>query len=522
MFVRVRHLLERPELGLSVVAGEAGLDNPIRFPHISELDDPTPWLSGGELLLTTGMGLDDAPAAPRHYVERLVRARLAGLGFGVGFRFERVPDELRAASEDAGFPLLEVPYPVPFIAITEAIAAMLTEERLRDAQMSVEVHERLTTMISEGTGAADVLEVVVSLATGWAILFDLKGGVLARSTSPGMPAPDAAQVWRRLPPGLIQRRGPTTAAESGPQGSSVALAVLSGKRHEAVLVFGKRSKLDQRDRIVVRHAVTVLGLLLASRRAVIEAERRIAGDVLSDAFAGKLTGSDLERRLERVGFPSRAGLSALVVEAHTSDEDDLDDLAWAADMALGTRSSAARTAVVGGKVAALVAHDDPRALAHALASELRAAAGNGPDHAVRVGVGSRVEASAIRTSYLSAVFALRATSSAVPVASPSDLGAFEFLLGAQSRPVLEGFVESVLGPLIERDRERSSELVESVRAFIAAGGRWEHGAATLGVHRHTLRYRVRQAAELLGRDLSSPEDRLEPWLALTALEALDA
>ena len=48
------------DLDVRLVAGEAGLGNAVRWVHISELEDPTPWLSGGELLLTTGMALEDA------------------------------------------------------------------------------------------------------------------------------------------------------------------------------------------------------------------------------------------------------------------------------------------------------------------------------------------------------------------------------------------------------------------------------------------------------------------------------
>ena len=45
------------EMGLELAAGEDGADAPVRWVHISELPDPTPWLSGGELLLTTGIQL---------------------------------------------------------------------------------------------------------------------------------------------------------------------------------------------------------------------------------------------------------------------------------------------------------------------------------------------------------------------------------------------------------------------------------------------------------------------------------
>ena len=47
------------DLDIRLVAGETGLDRSVRWVHISELADPTPWLSGGELLLTTGMNLAD-------------------------------------------------------------------------------------------------------------------------------------------------------------------------------------------------------------------------------------------------------------------------------------------------------------------------------------------------------------------------------------------------------------------------------------------------------------------------------
>ena len=177
----VGDLLEMPRLSLEIVAGRDGLERPIRWAHVSELADPTPWLSGGELLLTTGMGLDQTGAAQRAYLERLVDANLAGIGFGVGFAYDRVPEALVEVAEERAFPVLEVPYPVPFIAITEAVSSRLSEDRLRDAQMSVEVHERLSSMLSRGSDAQRIVDEVVQLAPGWALLFDLRGEVFARS-----------------------------------------------------------------------------------------------------------------------------------------------------------------------------------------------------------------------------------------------------------------------------------------------------------------------------------------------------
>jgi purine catabolism regulator len=523
MAFTVRQLVALPDLDLAVVAGRRGLDRPIRWVHTSELFDPTPWLSGGELLLTTGIGVQGPATLQRAYLKRLSQKGLAGLGFGIGFGFERVPDPLARAADREGFPILEVPYPVPFIAIAEAVSQRLAQQQLRDAQMSVEVHERLATLVAEGAGPADVLDEVTALVGGWTTLFDLRGKVMAASASSGAAPPDPRNLWKNLPPALVERWGAVTSSEMGPHGTHVGMAVMSDRRHEGILVFGKTSRLETRDRVVVRHAVTVLGLLLASRRAVVETERRIAGDVLNEAFAGRLGGTDLERRLELVGFPAGSRVTAMVVESSNGrDESNLEDLAWALDGILGSRTKAARTAMVGGRVAALISHDEPRAVAEAAVDDLATAcAALGlPATGLRGAVGETTTAKTIRNSYLSAVLALRAAPADKKIASPRDLGSYGLLLGAQPRPVLEGFVRSVLGPLLDRDRSRSSELVASVRAFIEAGGRWEPGAEALGVHRHTLRYRIRQAEELTGRDLSSAEDRLEMWLALKAGDIL--
>ncbi|MQB01162.1 MAG: hypothetical protein GEU78_12860 [Actinobacteria bacterium] len=522
MPITVRDLLDLPGLGLSLVAGEAGLDHSIRWAHISELQDPTPWLKGGEFLLTTGMGLAGSPALQRAYIRRLVGADLAGLGFGLGFGFDEIPAPIKRAAEREGFPLLEVPYPVPFIAIAEAVSSRLAEDRLRDAQLAVDVHDRLAGLVLEGADATAVLEQVVELIDGWAVLFDSKGRTLATAAvERGMP--DAARLWGGLASSVLAPGGVRTASETGPWGARVALAVIAGKRHEGALVCGRSRRFEQRDRIVVHHAVTVLGLLLTSRRAVLDAEWKVAGDVLDQAFEGRYAGDDLERRLERVGFAPGAPLSILIVETGGGgDGPALRDLALTVERIVEPMVDSIRTTVLAERVAALVVHDDAQALAEEVIARLdEHNRVPGVIDKVRIGAAAVDDIGTLHHGYLSATFALRAAPTH-RVASPSDLGSYGLLLGAQARPVLDGFVTMVLGPLVDRDRERSSDLVTSVRAFIEAGGRWEAGAEALGIHRHTLRYRVRQAEELLGRDLSNEDDRLEILLALKAMEILDS
>ena len=87
-------------LSSALLAGaRVALDVPVRWVAVSELEDPTPFLEGGELVLTTGMRLTD-PGAVRRYVARLVGRGVAGLGFGVGLGHETVPAALVEAATD--------------------------------------------------------------------------------------------------------------------------------------------------------------------------------------------------------------------------------------------------------------------------------------------------------------------------------------------------------------------------------------------------------------------------------------
>jgi len=84
-------------LGLRPLCGEHLLDRPISWVHISELPDPTTYLDGGELLLTTGLGMG-AGTDHADFVHRLAAHGLAGLGFGTGLSHDTVPPALVAAA----------------------------------------------------------------------------------------------------------------------------------------------------------------------------------------------------------------------------------------------------------------------------------------------------------------------------------------------------------------------------------------------------------------------------------------
>jgi hypothetical protein len=124
------------ELGLQLASGQDAAGRHVRWVHSTELLDPTPWLRGGELLLTTGLQLDSTQKQ-RELIERLSEHKIGGLGFGTGFTHKRLPAALLAEARRRSFPLFEVPYELPFIAITERVFAQLLDERYEMLQRSM-------------------------------------------------------------------------------------------------------------------------------------------------------------------------------------------------------------------------------------------------------------------------------------------------------------------------------------------------------------------------------------------------
>ncbi|MEV0221082.1 PucR family transcriptional regulator [Streptomyces sp. NPDC050704] len=79
---------------------------------------------------------------------------------------------------------------------------------------------------------------------------------------------------------------------------------------------------------------------------------------------------------------------------------------------------------------------------------------------------------------------------------------------------VRAFADGLLRALYEHDATGRGDLVASLRAWLSRHGQWDAAAADLGVHRHTLRYRMRRVEEILGRSLDDPDVRMELWLAL--------
>ena len=540
----VRELLK--DLDVRLVAGDGGVDLPVRWVHITELTDPTPWLSGGELLLTTGLQLD-TPERQREFITRLTDHHLAGLGFGIGFGHETVPGPLVQAAAAREFPVFEVPYELPFIAITEAAFTQLVNEQYAVLRRALAAQERLERIVLSERGLETLTAALATLLGAAVLVFDSRGEpimqrafrrTIDRESVATLKTEIRERTRRRearafMPPVDEGNQGLAlpVAADGAPQGAATG----PPRVPEAWLVAIKDSgPLSDFDRLTLHQAVTIVALELLRARVAGDTERRLAGDVLDAVVRGELGGADLARRLAPFGLSDR--VAALVIQRPHSGRGSPAPIESALIAALRDDAAAGLVASTGPLTCALVPGMGDEEL-FALASRVGGRVGSelGSSVGVGVGVGRAVSGGDARRSFHEARCAVEAlalgmtangdngsgdhaSAGAPRIATYKDLGSFQLLLSLQDDEALRLFCDSILGPIEASEGHYGGELMRSLEAYIEENGQWERAARRLYCHRHTLRYRIRRVEELTGRNLGSARDRIEFWLALRGRE----
>ncbi|WP_406174008.1 PucR family transcriptional regulator [Streptomyces sp. NBC_00996] len=542
-------LVHHSALKLTVRAGEDRLDVPVRWAHASELADPVPYMEGGELLLITALQLDaEDPEVMRRYVNRLVGAGVVGLGFAVGVNYEEIPEALVDAAAEEGLPLLEVPRRTPFLAISKAVSAAIAADQYRAVTAGFAAQRELTKR-ALNDGPEGLLAALAGQVDGWAALYDASGDVVAS-------APEwAGRRAARLTPDverLRERPAPASSVVGGEDREDrVELHSLgTGRRPRAALAVGTAAALGTAERYAVHSAIALLTLTTERSRSLHAAEQRIGAAVLrmllagepdhARAVAGDLYGALLDAPFRLILAESAsasaarahadgharvaaAAPSAAAAAVPDTNGDPLGGLAEVVESA-AARSGESVLVVPDGERLVVLAVDGGAAVAacgeYAVALEAARAAVReqpvGEEDELVVGLSAPAGPIAAGAAYKQAEQALSVARRRGRFLVEHEELAAGSVLPLLADDAVRAFADGLLRALREHDATGRGDLVASLRAWLSRHGQWDAAAADLGVHRHTLRYRMRRVEEILGRSLDDPDVRMELWLALKA------
>ncbi len=377
-------------------------------------------------------------------------------------------------------------------------------EVMRQQAVGVEraaaAHDRFAEVVLEGGGVGDVTRALVELLGGWAVLFDDSG---ERRGSFG-PVPTSARPDDDLLGHPVVDRARHDISRVVEDDGIHAIGVVAAREQLGTLVVGGDDALDDADRRTVERAAVVTALVLLFERQADEARQSARNRIVTDLIGARGSHDDRTGSLRDAGLDPRRPLCLLVVRGGSPSQHRA--LSLTVSTLLGEGS------LVGShddEIIALVTGDDADALAGSLADRVT-------HHQVTVGgAGPLTDVDDLPAAHDEAartVGALIALGRSGSGAAATELGFAGLIVG--SDPDVQEYVTAVLGPVLDYDRERGSDLVGTITAYFAAGSSPRHAAGELHVHVNTVAQRLGRVATLLGEDWQHPERALEIQLAL--------
>ncbi|GAA4840379.1 PucR family transcriptional regulator [Saccharopolyspora rosea] len=504
-----------------VVAGAAGLDGRVRWVHVAEIADIAALLSGGELVLTTGIALPEAPEQLARYVGELASVGACGLVVELVRRWrDRVPPALVDAAHRHDLPLVTLAEETRFVHVTEAVAARIRDAQLAELRATHAIHETFTALTTSGAEPAEVLREATRIC-GRPLVLETWGHQVLAYDSAGRDPVALLADWSERSRAVVQSGRTCFDPDRG------WLTTVVGARGDdwGRLVMLASDRPPHRHVVVAERAASALAVNRLVTRDRESLERQTHRTLLTDLLAGDGDIAELAVRAGGLGVPFDGPLAGIAVRPRTTTaaapaletQQVLRDLAEATALAARRADLPALVGVVDDvTVQALVAlPEQPEAdsALTRLAADVRRSAQALP---VVIAVGSAV------TSPSGARRTLTEAAQVGEAALHVEDGTRDFhrlddvrlrgllhLLRDDGR--LTAFAERELGPL--RDNER---LLDALRAYCRCGGNKSAAAAAAHLSRTAYYAQLARIEELLGTSLDAPESLVSLHVALLA------
>lgn len=497
-----------------VVTGDVALS--VSWVATSELQDPTPYLNGGEIILFTGLTRRPAHPTWESYVRRLVEQGVVALGMGVGggLTWDHVPKELVEAAHRVGLTLFEVPEQTPFLRIIQDVARLRAAEERRALETTLANQRALTRAAAAVEGSAQVLRTLAELLPGaWAAVCSADAEIRERS-APGIPPLPSERSLEELV-GRLQGAGLLgSLSESGPRGVVVIHPLgVYGEPHGYLIVVLPRV-VESSQAATIATAVTLLSLhgeraaeqRLSQRRVRAGAVALLlrgdirAGDALlavaGDEGWGKVVRKVRAVRLRGSATDTQEAIRRIEAHAQRTGHRVLTGTSATIDSNFGATKNEEEMPV-------LIEDSDlsQKALRQAVETVW-----------IRVGIGGSAALEASATSHSEALHALERTGGRQRVVAWDDIvtgGASGLLPPEPARAWARTFLE----PLVAQG-PAGSRLIMTLRVFLDHNGNRRRTAEALGVHRNTLLNHLSLVERAFRRSLDDPQLRADLWIAL--------
>lgn len=511
MSLTLQEVLEFPILqsaGARVLCAQDQLHREIKWVHSAEIPDIAEFLSGGELLLTAGLGMGATEEKQKRFVRDVARAGAAAIVIEESGRmFEEVPRAIVDEAAANGLVIVALGKEVAFAEVSATIHRKLTQQELASLEMQAALEEEFSKLVLDGADSF----AIISFLSGWlratVVLENASRQIITyKDASDGNDGGVDIAAWQTHSRSLHENDACVTAP-----------VIMRGQPWGWIHAFVPENISFEPAyfRAAVKRAAAYVTISLLTDRNAEAKDYQRGTAFISRLLLGDLSGSAFVERCHRIGQQIDADhLQVLVLNKGVDPTYERPSLS---ELQMLRQRQPVRDMV----------HSDFEDTVLVITSNKLKSIGKYAELVgepqLSGGFSRIVDASRLLT-------AIAQARTAASVAKSLDrpglvdfetLGTERLLASLLDSPELTNFVEDELGPLLKHDSFASTPLLPTLRAYLEADGKKSAAAAKLFIQRRSLYNRLDKITRILGKDIDQPRVHQSLAVALQGLDLLE-
>ncbi len=513
----------------NVVAGAAGLEQPVEWSHIIDVPEVIEMVGPGRnLIITTGQGLPHDPQAQTRFVAELAQAGLAGIIISVGGKFfQTVPPAFLAAAEVWNFPVITVPREIPFVKITRTIHEQLISQHYAMLKRSDHIHQRLTHIVLEGGGLQELAEALTELVNRAVTIEDPSLNLLAYAKHGESDIARQKSIETGGTPELIrnfvkeqgilsqlQHSLKPTIVPAWPEHGMTKERIVSPIMVEREIygylwLIAGDEPLSEADAMTIERAAIVAALIMLKDTTIKQTVARLQADVVSQLLSKHPHSLALADKANRLGLDLEQAQRVILLRPPAGVLPSLRLADKFMPVVRDYTSNLILQPLGQNLILILPDHVYDQTLGRALLERL-------PE--MKIGIGAVAPTlTDLAQSYEQAKEALEIglmLNGESRIFKFEELGFLHWLYHLPPQATTNNRYADWVKILATDERAARAQLLYTLEIFLDCGGNAAETARVLGIHRNTLAYRLKQIETCCQTSLTEPETRLNLQIAI--------
>lgn len=531
----IREVLKRKSFaGARLIAGEEGINRQVKWSHILEVKELDTLINGGELILTTGVGLQLELQTQLKYVRRLIDKKVAGICIEIGPYFKEIPEEIIELANHCAFPIIVFEKTVRFVDITQDLHTFIINQHHQMLSQLDSLSRKFNSLSLTHSGIIKILQELHQF-------FQQRAIFITDNEKPYY-FPSNSKVWEKEIRYLLDQ-SPNKYIKQGlliVEGSTFAVMPVEGLGQ----VLGHLCmQLDQPHPeefsfLILDRAALAIAQILLRHRTIEERKQNNEDKFVRNLINGRTV--ELDELQVYLPPPSRNTYYRIFTINTKSIDWELQQSDWEEIKLQRLMSVRALFKRAGffpalscskSEIVAIASFISAEHLKNETARSLQLIQQLIDMNSLHL-IDGKIRTCGVSSVYQDIENAVKAYGEAGKVAqmmhkglveSPlyEELGIYKLLLEFEDDDFLKSYAESYLAPVFEYDQKMGSTLFLTLTIFLESNGSKKVTADRLFIVRQTLYLRLEKLEALLGKDFMAPPKRLALESAVMAFQLLE-